>query len=118
MTVILKKYFERFRHIYFNDAMAFIYWLKHNLSSTVLMSLDHDLGSKAEYGGCGTDVVNYLGTREPSCSVIVHSANVVAGPHMEAKLLSFGWDAVQVNLLQNEGWIRWRMAISHKLPIT
>jgi hypothetical protein len=70
--------------VLFDNAPDTIEWLKNNLSSLALMSLDHDLGINKERNGevfdpgIGRDVVDYLVTQVPRCPVILHTTNYMA----------------------------------------
>jgi len=90
---------ESFPHcdpVLFDNAPDMIEWLRNNLTSTVLISLDHDLGPNRIRNvevfdpGIGQDVVNYLSTQKPICPVIIHTSNYLAAPGMELMLNDSG----------------------------
>ena len=67
--------------------------LETQLSSAVLISLDHDLLSEPGEPdlGEGVMVAKALAEREPSCPVIIHTSNSTRGDWMEGDLQLGGW---------------------------
>lgn len=97
--------------VYRDSAPDFVCWLRENLASLRLLSLDHDLGLSREVDGKRVDpgegmhVVDFLVTQPPVCPVIVHSSNVVRSPLMVQRLLDAGWSAERIVPLGGD-WIR------------
>ena len=111
MRNLLAESLPHYEPVSFDNAPDMIEWLQNHLKSTVLISLDHDLGpSRARNGetfdlGTGQDVVNYLTTQQPLCPVIVHTANYLAAPGMEQMLNDSGWTSSRVIPVNNLDWI-------------
>jgi hypothetical protein len=107
----LEEYFSGYSPVFFDNAPDMIEWLRDHLPSTVLISLDHDLGPSRTCNGdvfdpgTGQDVVNYLATQKPSCPVIIHTANYLAAPGMELMLNESGWTCCRVVPVDNLEWI-------------
>lgn len=107
----------------FNNAPDTIEWLKGNITSVVLMSLDHDLGPNREWDGhvfdpgTGRDIVDYLVTQKPICPVIVHSTNYLARDGMIFALEGSGWKASFVMPYNDLEWIQgaWGEEIKKRL---
>jgi len=99
--------------IFFKSAHAIIEWLKTNLDSVSLMSLDHDLeflpGSEGLLidPGDGRDVAQSLAPRKPCCTVIVHTSNSMAASSMMFTLQDAGWQVERVLPRSDLAWIDW-----------
>jgi hypothetical protein len=97
--------------VLFDNAPDTIEWLEKNLSSVILISLDHDLGPNRERNGkvldpgTGRDVVDCLVTQDPVCPVIVHSTNYVARDGMIFALEGAGWEVSYVSPYNDLEWI-------------
>jgi len=78
----------------------------------VMLSLDHDLGpdrqrqGKTFDPGIGRDVAEFLVTRAPSCSVLIHSSNVEAAHGMQFTLEDAGWSVERVAPFDDLAWIK------------
>jgi hypothetical protein len=111
MRYRLEEYFSGYSPVFFDTAPDMIEWLWDHLKSTVLVSLDHDLGpSRIRNGeafdpGTGQDVVNYLATQKPLCPVMIHTANYLAAPGMELMLSESGWTCSRVIPVNGLEWI-------------
>jgi hypothetical protein len=107
----------------FDNAPDLIEWLKAELSNVVLISLDHDLGPNRERDGevfdpgTGRDVVDYLCTCQPVCTVMIHSSNSPAAQGMHFALTDAGWQNERVFPFGDVEWIasEWRSAVAGKL---
>ena len=97
MKSLLVEPYPQYRIVLFDNAPDTIEWLKENLSSVVVMSLDHDLGPNRERDGqvfdpgTGKDVVDFLGTQKPVCPLLVHSSNYEGRNRMKFSLEAAGW---------------------------
>lgn len=107
----LTESFPQYNCVFFDNAPDMIQWLHDHLRSTVLISLDHDLGpnrirnGEAFDPGTGQDVVSYLATQQPLCPVIIHTANYLAAPGMEMMLNESGWTCSRVIPVNGLEWI-------------
>jgi len=109
--------------MFFDNAPDTIEWLKGNIISVVLMSLDHDLGPNRKINGevfdpgTGSDIVDYLVTQNPVCPVIVHSTNYLARDGMVFALEGSGWKASFVIPYNDLEWIKgtWAEEIKKRL---
>ena len=108
---------------FFDNAPDMIEWLKGELSSLALISLDHDLGPNRERDGevfdpgNGRDVVECLCTCQPVCPVLVHSSNSPAAQGMCFALENAGWHNQRVFPFDDVEWIasEWHDAVAGKL---
>jgi hypothetical protein len=90
-------------------------YLTNNLARVHVISLDHDLelipqpDGKLLDGGTGREVADYLALQKPTCPVIVHTSNSVAGDGMEFVLRDARWDTHRVYPWGGLEWIasRW-----------
>lgn len=107
----LSKSLPHYDCVFFDNAPDMIEWLRNHLTSTVLISLDHDLGPNRIRNrevfnpGTGQDVVNCLATQKPLCPVIIHTSNYLAAPGMELMLSDSGWVCSRIIPLNNLEWI-------------
>ncbi|MFQ5842355.1 MAG: cyclic-phosphate processing receiver domain-containing protein [bacterium] len=107
----LAESFSQYDYVFFDNAPDMIESLLNHLTSTVLISLDHDLGPNRIRNGevfnpaTGQDVVNYLATQKPLCPVVIHTANYLAAPGMELMLNESGWSCSGVIPVGNLEWI-------------
>jgi len=98
--------------IFFDDATGMVAWLEDNLPSVSLLCLDHDLGPNRQREdaifdpGSGRQVANFLATREPSCSVVIHSANANSAYGMQFVLEEAGWSVERVIPFDDLAWVR------------
>ena len=91
------------------DAPSMIREIDQYLGQAVLISLDHDLYKQTNQDsdpGTGRDVAEYLSSKEPTCSVIVHSTNTDAAWGMYNTLQAKKWNVELVHHLDQENWIR------------
>lgn len=100
------------RTAFFDSAPDMVAWLQDNLPLVMLLSLDHDLGpdrqrqGKTFDPGIGRDVAEFLVTRAPSCSVLIHSSNVEAAHGMQFTLEDAGWSVERVAPFDDLAWIK------------
>lgn len=108
--------------VFFDNAPDMIDWLNSNLSKVCLLCLDHDLGPNRDRDGerfdpgIGRDVVDYLITQAPACSVIIHSSNSMGASGMQTALEEAGWSAERVVPFNDLAWVteRWNeRVLSH-----
>jgi CheY-like chemotaxis protein len=114
MRAVLADLLPAVRVAVFDNAPEAAAFLRDHCAETILISLDHDLGPtrRSDDGtpldpGDGRDVVAHLVTCNPTCPVIVHSANYQMVPVMVEALRDAGWPATIVtpySQLQH-GWI-------------
>jgi hypothetical protein len=55
--------------------------------------------------GTGRDVAEYLAQQAPSCPVIIHTTNAIAGDGMEFLLRDAGWNIQRVHPCGDLEWI-------------
>ena len=123
MESLLVESYPQYQIVLFDNAPDTIEWLKKNLSSVVVMSLDHDLGPNRERDvqvfdpGTGKDVVDYLVTQKPVCPIIVHSSNYEGRDRMIFSLEVAGWVTSYVIPHAELEWINdtWRLEITKLL---
>lgn len=123
MNKLIAGSYPHYEIVLINNAPDTINWLKGNLSSAVLISLDHDLGANRERDGAvfdpgtGRDVVDYLVTQSPVCPVIVHTTNHVARDGMLFALEGAGWQSSFVVPHDDFEWIHgiWKSEIEKYL---
>jgi hypothetical protein len=112
MKEVLTERFDKFEHVFFDNAPEMIAWLKKKLKQVSLICLDHDLGPNRQRGeeifdpGTGRDVVDFLVTQVPQCPVIVHTTNSWAAPGMETALSEAGWKCSRVIPSMDLVWVR------------
>jgi hypothetical protein len=111
MLMMLKKILPEYSEQFFDNAPDMIVWLKKNLSSLALISLDHDLGAnhhkKGEIfdPGTGRDVVDFLVSQKPCCPIIIHTTNPQGGEGMKWALEEAGWQYEVVIPFKDIEWI-------------
>jgi len=123
MNALIAGSYPHYETVLINNAPDTINWLKGNLSSAVLISLDHDLGPNRERDGevfdpgTGRDVVDYLVTKTPVCPVIVHTTNHIARDGMLFALEGAGWKTCFVVPQDDLEWIHgiWKTQIKKYL---
>ena len=99
-----------------NDCDDAIKWLESKQHLVDLISLDHDLDSvdRAESPrrdhGCGRDVADYLAKQLPTCPIIIHTSNSVAGDGMFFALQRAEWPLSRIYPYNEHEWIAksWR----------
>jgi hypothetical protein len=98
--------------VFFDNAPDMIAWLKDNLASVRLLSLDHDLGPNRTRGGTtfdpgiGRDVADFLAGRPASCPVLIHSTNVDGARGMQFVLEAAGWQVDRVSPFEDLLWVK------------
>ena len=125
MNALIGKDYPDYETVLIDNAPDTVEWLKENLSSAVLISLDHDLGPNRERDGetfdpgTGRDVVDYLVTENPICPVIVHTTNHVARDGMIFALEGSGWKTSFVIPHDDLEWIHgiWKAEIENYLHV-
>jgi hypothetical protein len=111
MRALLVKWFHGCEIAVFENAPDMVAWLKENLQTVGLLSLDHDLGPNqlrdgVEFDpGTGRDVADFLATRPPQCNVILHTTNSLAAPGMLQVLEDAGWSVSRVVPYGDLDWI-------------
>ena len=111
MQSLLAESYPEYDIILFDNAPDIIEWLKDNLASVALMSLDHDLGLNREREGrvfnpgTGKDVVDFLETKKPVCPIIIHSSNYMGRDRMFFSLDDAGWRTSCVSPHADLEWI-------------
>jgi len=119
MQSLLNESYPEYEITLFNNAPDTIEWIKENIASVILMSLDHDLGPNRQRDGqvfdpgTGKDVVDYLETQKPVCPIIVHSSNYEGRDRMIFSLEAAGWATSYVRPHDELEWIydTWRLEI-------
>jgi CheY-like chemotaxis protein len=102
-----------------DDSNSAIRWLTENQPRVDLISFDHDLDSvprnesQPTDHGCGRDVVNFLATCSPTCPVIIHTSNAMAGDGMFYELKYSKWPVVRVYPHDHHDWVKsdWKSAL-------
>jgi hypothetical protein len=95
----------------FDNAPDTIEWLRSNIDSLILMSLDHDLGPNRERKGqvfdpgIGKDVVDFLVSQTPVCPVVIHSSNYIGRDSMIFDLEGANWKVSFVSPYGDLEWI-------------
>jgi hypothetical protein len=117
MLAVLREVLPRVTVHVEDDCQAAIDWLMANQAAVSLISLDHDLDSVVWPNdpagvdhGCGRPVADYLATQSPTCPVIVHTSNAVAGDGMFYALQRSGWPVHRVYPFDHHAWVakEWR----------
>ena len=119
----LERLFPEMEAVFFDDSPGMVAWLEDNLPSVSLLCLDHDLGPNRQRGdiifdpGSGRDVADFLATRQPSCPVIIHSANATSAYGMQFVLEGAGWSVERVFPFEDLAWIGtgWSRTIAGRL---
>jgi hypothetical protein len=95
----------------FADAKEMIQFLDRSLGETLVISLDHDLeltngaNGRCADPGTGRQVADFLATRKPVCSVIIHTTNSDAAIGMRTVLEEAGWRTRRVVPHDDLQWI-------------
>lgn len=108
MCAVLSERLPGHSFITFKNAPDIIAWLKDNITSAALISLDHDLFPQTEEEpdpGTGRDVADFLATQSPVCHVIIHTTNSLAAPGMEMVLNDTSWSNSRVMPYCDLDWI-------------
>lgn len=109
--------------VYFENAPFMISWLKDNIASVQVISLNYSLRGAQQVGegainpGTGLDVIHFLATRKASCQVLIHTADQQGLANMSMALLHAGWNCSAV-IRKSSNWIEedWLKAIQQWLP--
>lgn len=94
-----------------DDCASAIAWLEENQSEVDLISLDHDLDSvprDEQPGvdhGCGRPVADFLAGRSPTCPVVIHTSNAIAGDGMYYELRRAKWPVFRVYPHDHHEWV-------------
>jgi hypothetical protein len=104
-----------------DDSQRAIAWLSANQPVIDLISLDHDLDSVPRHEdpprdhGCGRDVADHLAAQSPTCPIIIHTSNDVAGDGMFFALQRANWPVHRVYPHDHHDWVAvdWWVAVSH-----
>ena len=108
MTHVLSERLPEYDLVTFKNAPDIITWLRDNLSSAAIISLDHDLFPQSDEEpdpGTGRDVADFLATQSPVCHVIIHTTNSLAAPGMELVLNDQGWTNSRVMPFNDLEWV-------------
>jgi CheY-like chemotaxis protein len=111
MQDCLSDRFHRYQAVFFDNAPEACDYLRANLASTLVISLDHDLELKAAIDGklqdpgSGREVADFLAMQTPSCPVIIHSTNTAAGDGMQFVLEESKWETHRVHPYGDLEWI-------------
>jgi hypothetical protein len=109
MRQALKLHFAGFNVHFCDNAPDMIEWLKVNLNSTILISLDHDLEPNVMRKDfdplSGREVAEFLATQSPVCPVIIHTSNYIAAPSMINTLQETGWKTARSVPFSDLLWI-------------
>jgi hypothetical protein len=109
--------------VFFDNAPDMVTWLGKHLAEVDLLCLDHDLvftpgrpGGRPD-PGTGQDVVDFLVTRPPLSSVVIHTSNWGAVPGMVLPLEQAGWQVCRVIPFEDVKWLEtaWLPAIQYIL---
>ena len=96
---------------FFATAAGCIDFLHRRLDSALAIVLDHDLdlipggSGRLLDTGTGRDVADYLSTQKPSCPVLIHTTNAMAGDGMWQVLHDAGWMVERVVPYGDLEWI-------------
>jgi len=107
----LEDKFPNMAYQFFDNAPEMIEWLKENMSSVKLMSLDHDLGASRDKEGerfepgIGRDVVDFLITQKERFPLILHTTNIEAGYGMKFALEEVEWRNEWIKPFNDLEWI-------------
>ncbi|HZZ42320.1 MAG TPA: cyclic-phosphate processing receiver domain-containing protein [Tepidisphaeraceae bacterium] len=104
-----------------NDCNSAISFLRDHKSDIALISLDHDLDSVSRDEnpprdhGCGRPVADYLASQLPTCPVIIHTSNAIAGDGMFFALKRAGWPVFRVYPRDHHEWIEahWALQVTN-----
>lgn len=108
MNAVLSKELTQYKIAMFKNAPDIIAWLRDNISSSALISLDHDLFPQTEEEpdpGTGRDVADFLAKQSPVCHVVIHTTNSNAAPGMEMVLNDTGWSNSRVMPFNDLEWV-------------
>ncbi len=92
----------------FQTAQEAVSWLRHHISRTICLSLDHDLEPQHPGDpdpGTGRDVVSFLVSVPANCPVLIHTTNAPAGLAMDALLQESGWTTDRIMPYDGLSWI-------------
>lgn len=112
MQACLRDRFHQYETVFFENAKEMEAFLETNLSTALIISLDHDLELLAEHNGTildpgtGRDVADFLATQPPSCPIIIHTTNSAAGDGMEFMLREAHWETHRVHPWGDLEWIQ------------
>ncbi len=95
-----------------DDCQLAIDWLAENQATVGLISLDHDLDSVVRPDeppsvdhGCGRPVADFISTQPPTCPVIIHTSNTIAGDGMFFQLYRANWPVHRVYPYDKHKWV-------------
>ena len=123
MVPILQHQYSKLNVVTFDNAPDMQAWFRENLTTCVLICLDHDLGpnrrrdGKVFDPGIGRDVAEYLAMQPPVCPILIHTTNTHARPGMLLVLEDGGWKVTYVSPYDDVLWIRevWTEAVAEVL---
>jgi hypothetical protein len=111
MTSALQRRLPDVETIFFDNAPDMVAWLRGNLASVCLLSLDHDLGPNRKRDGrsfdpgVGRDVVALLERSAATCRVLIHSSNSRAAEGMFYALQFSDWSVERVYPFGDLSWV-------------
>jgi len=103
--------FHQYEVVFFDNASEACSYLESNLESALILSLDHDLEFKPanddrmQDPGTGRDVADLLASKRPTCPIIIHTTNTVAGDGMQFLLQEANWETHRVHPFGDLEWI-------------
>ena len=111
MGQCLQDRFSQFETVFFDTAAAMQDYCEIHLADTILVALDHDLELQPRQNGrcfdpgTGRQVADYLASRKPACSVVIHTSNGPAVDGMEMTLRDAHWVTYRVVPADDLQWI-------------
>jgi CheY-like chemotaxis protein len=119
MADCLADRFHQYERRFFETSSEAIRFLDQHLSETIVIALDHDLELKEAQqgqlvdGGTGREVADFLASKSPVCTVLIHSTNSAAVQGMEMVLQEAHWETKRIIPWGDLEWIpsQWLRAI-------
>jgi CheY-like chemotaxis protein len=111
MSELLADRFYQYEARFFRTAPEAIQFLHEHLAETIVISLDHDLELTASQNGqivdsgTGREIADYLASKAPVCTVVIHSTNSAAVLGMEMVLHDARWETIRVIPWGDMEWI-------------
>jgi len=103
--------FHQYDIVIFDNARTMCDFLETNLTSALLICLDHDLelpvqqNGKVTDPGSGRDVADWLALKPACCPIVIHTTNSAAGDGMEFLLRDAQWQVQRVHPYGDLEWI-------------
>lgn len=111
MRACLADRFHQYELHFFDASREMIRFLETHLNDTIAIALDHDLelkpgaNGKCIDPGTGVDVAEFLATKAPVCTVVIHTTNTDGGAAMERVLRAAHWSTRRVIPFDDMNWI-------------